>query len=79
MAKKKYQKKFYGDEEELGKNVMNYDVMVSQGELVKMFDLEWIKFENHLELAKKENKMNSSLTGLYSSFMKIFKSIEKLT
>jgi len=78
MSKIKYHKTETGFEGEYLKDGVNYDVKVSMDELFKLFDIVRIKFENHLELAKMENKLNSSLTGIHQSFMKTFKSIERL-
>ena len=56
----------------------NYDVKVSMIELVRMFDLLRIKFENHIELVNKESKVTTSLNGIHQQFLKLNNSIEKL-
>jgi hypothetical protein len=76
--KNKYHKTPTGWEDEFGKQPVNYDVKVSMIELKRMFELLNIRFENHIELAKKENRLQTSLIGLYQSFSKTFKGIEKI-
>jgi len=78
MRKKKNHKSPNVMVTELKKDPIKYDVKTSMFELVKMFDILRIKFDNHIELAKKENKVSTSLTGLHQQFLKLFNSIEKL-
>ena len=75
---KKYHKTPTGWEDEVKKEPVNYDVKVSASELLKMFELLSVKFENHIELAIRENKVSSSLNGIHQQFLKLHKSIEKL-
>jgi len=76
--KNKYHKTPTGWEDELKKQPVNYDVKASMNELAKMFELLKIRFENHIELAKKENRLHTSLIGLFQTFSKTCKSIEKI-
>jgi hypothetical protein len=78
MGKEKNHKTPTGWEGELKKEPVNYDIKASQIELVRMFELLKIRFDNHIELAKRENRLNTSLNGLYQSFLKTFNGLEKL-
>ena len=59
------------------KNVrVAYDVQNSFDDLLKMFELLNIKFDNHIELLKKGNIVPTSLNGLYQQFLKLNKSVD---
>ncbi|MBT3747489.1 MAG: hypothetical protein HOG34_00790 [Bacteroidetes bacterium] len=78
MKTKKYHKTPTGFEDELKAEPVNYDVKNSYQELVKMFELVKIKFENHMELAGKEKRISKSLYVIYQTIVKAYKSLEKL-
>ena len=63
-------------EPELKKVQHTYDVQTSLVELIKMFELLNIKFDNHIEMVKKGNIVPTSLNGLYQQFLKLYKSVE---
>lgn len=77
MTAEKYQRKQKAKLTELKVEPVNYDVKASMIDLVRMFDLLRIKFENHIALTKKENNVSTSLTGIQQQFLKLFNSIEK--
>ena len=78
MANKKYNKRPTGWENEAKKEPVNYDVKASHIELIKMFYLLRIKFDIHMDLAMKENKTSTSLTGIHQQYLKLNNAIAKL-
>jgi hypothetical protein len=77
MSRIKFHKTETGLERELTKYPVNYDITVSRNELLMMFDLLKIRFENHIEMVKKENGRITSLTGQYQGYMKIYNQMMK--
>jgi hypothetical protein len=59
-------------------NPAHQDLKESMNELVNMFDLVRIKFENHFELVNKKGKVTSSMFGINQQFLKLQNSIKKL-
>ena len=78
MSNKKYRKSPTGWEGSLKTDKVNYDVNASLNDMVRLFDLVRIKFDIHIELATKENKLSSSLTGIQQQFLKLNKAMAKL-
>lgn len=76
--KQKNHKTPTGWETDVSKEPVNYDVKASYNELVRLFELLRIRFDNHIELAKHENKLSSSINGLYQTFLKTAKNIERI-
>ena len=75
--KKHYRKRKIIDVGKIPKPV-NYDVKASMIELVRMFDLLRIKFENHIEIANKDGRLSTSMNGIHQQFNKLHNGIEKL-
>ena len=78
MGNKKYLRRKLSQGTVQNVEKVNYDVSKSMIDLLQMLDLVRIKFDNHIDLAKKDYRGCASLTGLQQQFMKFYSSIEKL-